>query len=161
MRIVMNFRDDDSGAVTVDWVVLTSAIVGISIALIILISGGVREASNGILGGIRSAGSFSFTSTKSATDYFDFGIAAFPDNQTEAWRAGRLEVNTDAPAGYNYDPELTATRYVDTGSGDPIYVSDDGLSYSIGGEIIAASDYDDSGSTSYKSTFDAYWNETQ
>ncbi len=32
-KLYKNFRDDESGAVTVDWVVLTAAIVGLAIAI--------------------------------------------------------------------------------------------------------------------------------
>jgi Flp pilus assembly pilin Flp len=37
------FLNDDSGAVTVDWVVLTAAIVGLGIAVITSVSGGTNE----------------------------------------------------------------------------------------------------------------------
>jgi Flp pilus assembly pilin Flp len=36
-----NFAKDESGAVTVDWVVLTAAIVGIAIAVVAVIKSGV------------------------------------------------------------------------------------------------------------------------
>jgi Flp pilus assembly pilin Flp len=32
MKFVQNFRNDEDGAVTVDWVVLTAAVVGLAIA---------------------------------------------------------------------------------------------------------------------------------
>ncbi len=32
MNFIKNFRNDDSGAVTVDWVVLTAAVVGLAVA---------------------------------------------------------------------------------------------------------------------------------
>jgi Flp pilus assembly pilin Flp len=32
MKFVKNFRKDEAGAVTVDWVVLTAAVVGLAIA---------------------------------------------------------------------------------------------------------------------------------
>ena len=160
MKVLNYFRASESGAVTVDWVVLTSAIVGIAMAVIILISGGVREASNNILGGINTNWSFNF-GVKNAESYFDFGIAAYPDDQHEAWLSARLEVDADAPNGYEYDPNFTATRYVDDSSGNPIYVSDDGTSYSIGGEVVSVADYESSGRTSFKSTFDRYWDQSQ
>lgn len=160
MKLLNYFRDNESGAVTVDWVVLTAAIVGIAMAVIILISGGVRDASNNILGSINTNWSFSF-GIKNAESYFDFGINAYPDDQREAWLSARLEVDADAPNGYEYDPNMTTTRYVDDSSGNPIYVSDDGTTYSIGGDIVSAADYDSSGSTSFKSTFDQYWDQSQ
>jgi Flp pilus assembly pilin Flp len=42
------FAKDESGAVTVDWVVLTAAIVGIAIAVIAVIRGGVMNAASDI-----------------------------------------------------------------------------------------------------------------
>lgn len=54
---VKSFVNCDSGAVTVDWVVLTAAIVGIAMAVIALISNGVSSASYGVNSGLNSAGS--------------------------------------------------------------------------------------------------------
>ena len=48
MKLFTKFANDESGAVTVDWVVLTAAIVGIAIAVITLISGGIKDAATGI-----------------------------------------------------------------------------------------------------------------
>ena len=48
MKLFTKFVNDESGAVTVDWVVLTAAIVGIAIAVITLISGGIENAANNI-----------------------------------------------------------------------------------------------------------------
>ncbi len=39
--LIKTFSKDESGAVTVDWVVLTAAIVGLGIAVIAAVSGGV------------------------------------------------------------------------------------------------------------------------
>ncbi|MEM9435989.1 MAG: hypothetical protein AAGA15_03030 [Pseudomonadota bacterium] len=39
------FRRDEDGAVTVDWVVLTAAIVGLGIAILTTVSGGVSNLS--------------------------------------------------------------------------------------------------------------------
>ena len=153
---IIYFKNDESGAVTADWVVLTSALVGISMAVVLLISNGVRDASNGIDSGLRTSWNFNFT-IKDATDFFDIGIDAYPTNQTEAWRTARLAVHADAPDGYGYDPDLTTTFYVDDASGNPIYVSNDGTTFSIGGDIIDKDDYDTSGRTSFMSTFNQYW----
>ncbi len=56
MKLFTKFANDESGAVTVDWVVLTAAIVGIAIAVITLISGGIEDASNGINSELMNAG---------------------------------------------------------------------------------------------------------
>ncbi|MEL6642291.1 MAG: hypothetical protein AAFQ79_00035 [Pseudomonadota bacterium] len=37
----MRFKDEEDGAVTVDWVVLTAALVGIAIAIIATVRSGV------------------------------------------------------------------------------------------------------------------------
>jgi Flp pilus assembly pilin Flp len=42
------FAANDSGAVTVDWVVLTAAIVGVAIAMVSVISGGVMTTASEI-----------------------------------------------------------------------------------------------------------------
>ena len=43
-----SFVSDESGAVTVDWVVLTAAIVGLGLAVISVVSGGVEDLSGDI-----------------------------------------------------------------------------------------------------------------
>ena len=60
MKLFTKFANDESGAVTVDWVVLTAAIVGIAIAVITLISEGVEDASNGINDELLAAGAVTF-----------------------------------------------------------------------------------------------------
>ena len=39
-KLAQNFKRDEDGAVTVDWVVLTAAIVGLGIAVLTSVSGG-------------------------------------------------------------------------------------------------------------------------
>lgn len=47
LNFIKCFRDDQDGAVTVDWVVLTAAIVGLGIAVLTSVSNGAeRMASN-------------------------------------------------------------------------------------------------------------------
>ena len=40
LKLAQNFKRDEDGAVTVDWVVLTAAIVGLGIAVLTSVSGG-------------------------------------------------------------------------------------------------------------------------
>jgi Flp pilus assembly pilin Flp len=40
LNFIKNFHNDEDGAVTVDWVVLTAAIVGLGIAVLSSVSGG-------------------------------------------------------------------------------------------------------------------------
>ncbi len=46
--LIKNFVADESGAVTVDWVVLTAAIVGLGIAVIASVSSGVNTLAGNI-----------------------------------------------------------------------------------------------------------------
>ena len=41
INFIKNFRKDEDGAVTVDWVVLTAAIVGLGVAAVSTVEGGV------------------------------------------------------------------------------------------------------------------------
>ena len=40
--LIKNFRNDESGAVTVDWVVLTAAIVGLGVVVLNVVGGSIR-----------------------------------------------------------------------------------------------------------------------
>jgi len=46
--ILKRFRQEESGAVTVDWVVLTAALVGLGLAVMAVVSGGVENLSGDI-----------------------------------------------------------------------------------------------------------------
>lgn len=50
MKLFNKFFNDESGAVTVDWVVLTAAIVGLGIAVLTSVSGGTTTLANTISG---------------------------------------------------------------------------------------------------------------
>jgi Flp pilus assembly pilin Flp len=47
-NMIQNFAKSESGAVTVDWVVLTAALVGLGLAVMAVVSGGVEDLSTGI-----------------------------------------------------------------------------------------------------------------
>jgi len=49
-NIYQNFRKDEDGAVTVDWVVLTAAIVGLGIAVLTSVSGGTTSLADSVSG---------------------------------------------------------------------------------------------------------------
>ncbi|GKY89423.1 Flp family type IVb pilin [Sinisalibacter aestuarii] len=58
IKFAKNFKNDESGAVTVDWVVLTAAIVGLGIAVLTSVGGGVTELAGAIgdeVGGMGTA----------------------------------------------------------------------------------------------------------
>ncbi|ARE41390.1 Flp pilus assembly protein, pilin Flp [Rhodovulum sp. P5] len=52
---IKNFRDDESGAVTVDWVVLTAAIVGLGVAVLSTVQGGVTSMAGKIQASLTGA----------------------------------------------------------------------------------------------------------
>jgi len=48
MKFIKKFRKEEEGAVTVDWVVLTAAVVGLGVAGVSTVSGGVNTLANTI-----------------------------------------------------------------------------------------------------------------
>ena len=48
MNMIKNFRRDEDGAVTVDWVVLTAAIVGLGIAILATVRTGTESLASNI-----------------------------------------------------------------------------------------------------------------
>lgn len=164
VKLLTRFQTDESGAITVDWVVLTSAIVGIAMGAMVTISGGINNASNNIVSGI-GATSGSTSSTQSAEEitddakiFFDIGIAAKPNSRSRAWTTARDAAKDNPPDGYGYGKYVT--HYIDTASGNIMFTSDDGESYSIGGEIVLIDDYPKSNKASFRSTFYDYWDES-
>jgi len=47
-KIAKTFRNDEDGAVTVDWVVLTAAIVGLGIAVLTSVTSGTQTVTENI-----------------------------------------------------------------------------------------------------------------
>ena len=56
-KLLNNFKNDESGAVTVDWVVLTAALVGLGLLVIGVVSQGLSNAAAGINSELNAAGS--------------------------------------------------------------------------------------------------------
>lgn len=54
-NIFKSFRNDESGAVTVDWVVLTAAIVGLGIVVLQTVGGSVETTADAIAAEIDNA----------------------------------------------------------------------------------------------------------
>jgi Flp pilus assembly pilin Flp len=48
LNIFKSFKNDESGAVTVDWVVLTAAIVGLGLVVMNYVGGGIETLSSNI-----------------------------------------------------------------------------------------------------------------
>ena len=53
-KLFQTFNDDEDGAVTVDWVVLTAAVVGLGVAALAAVKGGVASLSTTINGYLSS-----------------------------------------------------------------------------------------------------------
>ena len=58
MNFFKTFKNDEAGAVTVDWVVLTAAIVGLGMVVMTTVGGGIEGLGQAIVDdlGTRSAG---------------------------------------------------------------------------------------------------------
>jgi len=54
VNLIKTFSRDEDGAVTVDWVVLTAAIVGLGIAVLTSVSGGTTSLAEKISGELDS-----------------------------------------------------------------------------------------------------------
>ncbi len=55
IKFFKKFAKDEDGAVTVDWVVLTAAVVGLGVAGVTTVSGGVGELAESISDGVADA----------------------------------------------------------------------------------------------------------
>ena len=49
LNIFKSFKSEESGAVTVDWVVLTAAIVGLGMVVMVAVGGGIQGLGNSIV----------------------------------------------------------------------------------------------------------------
>ncbi len=124
--VLKSFWKNESGAVTVDWVVLTAAIVGIAIAVLTVIAGGVNNASNDIDDRLVSAATGSVASLISAN-----GTAL------------TMQDITDGNPGGNY----SYAGVVDNGTGAPVYFNPNTDTVSVDGTEIPTGDYVGSGGT--------------
>ena len=131
------YNENESGAITVDWVVLTAAVTGIGIAAAAAVGTGVENLSGDVDGQLSTqAISISFGDDsgawngQSAADYLAYGSALAPGNNGATYAHAQQAAADDAPAGFNFDNPL-----MDPDSGNVVYTSDDGLNYSIGGEV--------------------------
>ncbi len=61
LNFIKNFRNDEDGAVTVDWVVLTAAIVGLGIAVLTSVGGGTMSASDTLSTNVANTSAIDFS----------------------------------------------------------------------------------------------------
>jgi Flp pilus assembly pilin Flp len=150
--LVRKFWKSESGAVAVDWTVLSGSIVGLGVAVYGTVSNGLDANSSAIDSQLSSQlistsfGSSSSGTTawngKTAGDYVAYGQTLAPGNNGAVYYWAGVEAGNDAPSGYNFDNPL-----YEPSSGDVIYTSDDGQSYSVGGVVSPVDSY--SGSPTY------------
>lgn len=94
------FLRSECGAVTVDWVVLTGAMVGLGLATIAVVSTGAESASNEIAGEV---GSGNVIQTAFADDPFDLSSYTYlsPSQGFVSWQNSTLP-NLTQPSDYYY-----------------------------------------------------------
>ncbi len=63
VQLFKAFSNDEAGAVTVDWVVLTAAIVGLGMVVVSSVGGGIETMGAGISGELSEEGNIGYTST--------------------------------------------------------------------------------------------------
>ena len=143
---LQSFITAEDGAVTVDWVVLTAALVGLGLATMAVVSGGVENLSGDTASELAAVdvGASPFGSSgpstvdfsgSTSTDYYAYGASLAPGNNGATYYHAQQAAAADAPAGYNFDNPL-----VDTNTGNVVYTSDDGSSYAVGGNVYSVGD---------------------
>lgn len=63
LNFFKKFSQDDAGAVTVDWVVLTAAIVGLGVAIMAQVGGGVEKMAGNISTELSKTTNVGYTAT--------------------------------------------------------------------------------------------------
>ena len=145
MSAIQSFIAAEDGAVTVDWVVLTAALVGLGLATMAVVSGGVENLSGDTATELAAvdvgASPFGISSTVDFSgstwqDYFNIGNTAAPGNSGATYAIAIGAAADDAPAGYNFDNPM-----FDSDSGNVVYTSDDGATFAVGGEVVGTDEF--------------------
>ena len=97
------FLNDESGAITVDWVVLTASIVGIAIAVLIIIATGIQSASTGVNGNLEN--------TESVADGISGVVGSTSGDNNGLPRNLSDYTYEDGTDHAHYTDESTGTRY--------------------------------------------------
>jgi hypothetical protein len=137
-----NFITNESGAVTVDWVVLTGAIIGLGVAVMASVGTGTTGLADTVESTLEGTGIASYlpaSGTLTARQYVDaaggFGQFDNADDRTAAFAAAEAAIAAKAPDGFVY------AGFMDQDSEYPVYLNAaDGL-MSIGGETLNSADY--------------------
>ena len=140
------FLTDDSGAVTVDWVVLTAGLVGLGLAGMAVVSAGVEDLSGDMRGQMEGqtistrfssgAGSTWDWSGASTVDYYNASAPLAPGNNGAIYGHAQMLAAQDAPEGFNFTNPL-----YDPATGNVVYTSENGEYYASGGQIYPVGEY--------------------
>lgn len=132
-----SFWEDESGAIAVDWVVLTGSLVGLGVATMAVVSGGVEDLSRDIAGQLRSDDWSMFNNGLIELSNFDFS-----GGDAAGWIGGQvmdmggqigelLVIGPQAGAAFSLEvPEGTEMAYMafDLVAGDSL---DNGLRWGV------------------------------
>jgi hypothetical protein len=155
-NVFNEFTKNESGAVTVDWVVLTAAIIGLGAATMTSVGSGATDLASLTSDTVSSSavGQRFFSASMTANTYF---VQATSDNGNmktlPTYKLAKNRISEDAPEGYYFglpaddDRAIAKLPFIDSATGKPIYYSADGKTYSIGGNTISEEDYLANGGT--------------
>jgi len=134
-RSIRAFGCDESGATTVDWVVLTGAIVGIGIAVMVSTSGGAL----GLAGTVSTSLSETEVNGGGSGGGSGPGFGGAWDEYLDAASgdsvAAREAVEADAPDGHYF------SGWIDGATNKPLYTADGGQSFNVGGDTYGFQQY--------------------
>jgi len=150
--MLTSFQKDESGAITVDWVVMTAAVIGLTLATAAAvatgISGNVDNTAAQLTGQEIStsfgtdAGLTTAFNGMTTNDYITYGQGIAPGNNGAVYGLATQLAQENAPDGYNFDNPLH-----ESSSNNLVYTSNDGQNYSIGGVVTPIDSY--TGTASY------------
>ncbi len=127
------FFQGEDGAVTVDWVVLTAAIVGIGTAVSASVASGTLNLSGDVAANLEDTELSG--AAGGATVGFGGAWAEYLSANGDDAVAARAAVEADAPDGYYF------SGWIDGASGQPLYTADGGASFLVGDNSYGFSQY--------------------
>jgi len=134
--VCKRFWRREDGAVTVDWVVLSAAVVGIGTAVSASVSGGTLDLSDDVsttLGDTEVG--ISASSGGGAAVGFGGAWAEYLTANSDDAAAARAAVEGDAPDGYYF------SGWIDGASGKPLYTANGGQSFLVGDNSYGFNQY--------------------
>ena len=135
-----NFAENECGAVTTDWVVMTAAIVGIGMAVLLQMSGGLENTSRNIVSGIgevtsESGLSESIIQPPPSTPSLSDTIQTLQDSGVRNNKIVKdltREFQNEAPEGYRFSNEI------EVGTEIPVFRTTNAgrKTYNVGGDLM-------------------------